>query len=151
MHFFSYSSFSSSTVSESICSLFLTTAFLSINQTHTFLQDVFSCLNYDIFRRKNYDKKKDVYLFYLQCDQEINSYYQAQVTILIFKHLKIFITFHFPSDMLIKSSKTIIEWPPGIENNNVFVTERLVDYKTVKLETMKHYAIYSKSLTYSIF
>ena len=69
VHFFSYNSFSSSTVSESICSLFLTTAFLSINQTHTFLQDVFSCLNYNIYRRKNYDKKKDVNLFYLQCDE----------------------------------------------------------------------------------
>ena len=58
VYFFSYNSFSSSTVSESICSLFLTTAFLSINQTHTFLQDVFSYLNYDICRRKKLIRKK---------------------------------------------------------------------------------------------
>ena len=35
--------------------------------------------------------------------------------------------------------------PPCKENNNVSVTERLVDSKTVKLETTRHYIIYSKS------
>ena len=48
--------------------------------------------------------------------------------------------------------KKLFEWTPCKENNNDFVTERLVVCKTVKLETRKNNCIiYSKSLTHSIF
>ena len=68
----------------------------------------------------------------------------------IYHKFTVFVVFRLITLILIVNGENI-KRPPGIENNNVFVTERLVDYKTVKLETMKHYAIYSKSLTYSIF